>query len=224
MNFCQGSSSAIEVGTPCLPALGYHSVAANRGCSMCAQLPLPTLLGSVRPPPGLEAFGPSLPLLKQRTSLAQLKMDDSDSQESESCRSDCSTADTSDAVAFAGSQASKVQEPTFVIELEKALPSPVCGTPDCPSLGSAGHALGVCKPCDFQYRTSCRSGASCKFCHLCGPGESRRRKKQKQSMARSLKKSAAQQMQAQVFAPTMSVPPSRSSRLLLLQDLVPEAC
>jgi len=223
MNFCQGSSSGIEVGTPCLPALGYHSVIANRGCSMCAQLPLPTLLGAVRPPPGLEAFGPRH-LLKQRTSPAQPKMDDSDSQEGESCRSDCSTVDTSDAVAFADRQASKVEEPTFVIELEKALPSPVSGTPDCPSIGSAGHAFGVCKPCDFQHRTSCRSGASCKFCHLCGPAENRCRKKQKQSMARALKKSAAQQMQAQVFAPTTSVLPSRSSRLLLLQDLVPEAC
>lgn len=30
-----------------------------------------------------------------------------------------------------------------------------------PSLGSATHALGICKPCDFQHRTSCRHLVGC---------------------------------------------------------------
>eukprot|EP00438_Fugacium_kawagutii_P007198 Skav206552 [mRNA] locus=scaffold547:95118:96060:- [translate_table: standard] len=58
-----------------------------------------------------------------------------------------------------------------------------------PSLGSATHHLGICKPCDFQHRTSCRhwgwAGFKCQFCHLCPPGENRRRKKQKQVRNRS---------------------------------------
>mmetsp|Transcript_15830 Transcript_15830/g.32082 ORF Transcript_15830/g.32082 Transcript_15830/m.32082 type:complete len:238 (+) Transcript_15830:95-808(+) len=52
--------------------------------------------------------------------------------------------------------------------------------PTCPSVGSLGHGAGLCKPCDFTYRNGgCREGAACKFCHLCGPEVSRRRKKER---------------------------------------------
>merc|ERR1712211_96285 len=79
---------------------------------------------------------------------------------------------------------------TREIDLDSAIPGPACGSPGCPSVGSAGHHLGLCKPCDFMYRTNCRAGASCKFCHLCPPGEIRNRKKQKKAM-----KSAAVMLQ-----------------------------
>mmetsp|Transcript_102303 Transcript_102303/g.318668 ORF Transcript_102303/g.318668 Transcript_102303/m.318668 type:complete len:91 (+) Transcript_102303:4-276(+) len=66
----------------------------------------------------------------------------------------------------------------------KVLEAPQYGTRECPSVGSALHSLGMCKPCDFVHRRTCRTGAACKFCHLCGPSESRRRKKEEQRAKR----------------------------------------
>jgi len=38
---------------------------------------------------------------------------------------------------------------------------------ESPSLGSAGHAEGTCRPCAFARSTSgCKFGAACNFCHL----------------------------------------------------------
>jgi len=42
-----------------------------------------------------------------------------------------------------------------------------------PSLGSASHSLGTCKPCAFVSR-GCRAGADCVFCHLCPPSDRKR--------------------------------------------------
>lgn len=61
------------------------------------------------------------------------------------------------------------------------------GKPGVPSAGSAQHHLGLCKPCDFVYRGSCREGTSCKFCHLCGPDETQRRKKEKKRLFRAMR-------------------------------------
>ncbi|CAE7457825.1 drp35 [Symbiodinium pilosum] len=54
-------------------------------------------------------------------------------------------------------------------------------TVPCPSIGSSKHYLGLCKPCDFKCRSSCRFGYQCSFCHICGPAQSRQWKKQKKS-------------------------------------------
>eukprot|EP00418_Pyrodinium_bahamense_P031145 CAMPEP_0179132908 /NCGR_PEP_ID=MMETSP0796-20121207/63185_1 /TAXON_ID=73915 /ORGANISM="Pyrodinium bahamense, Strain pbaha01" /LENGTH=178 /DNA_ID=CAMNT_0020831859 /DNA_START=72 /DNA_END=609 /DNA_ORIENTATION=+ len=41
-----------------------------------------------------------------------------------------------------------------------------------PSVGSAGHYTGRCKPCAFVHtEKSCLMATDCKFCHLCAPGE-----------------------------------------------------
>lgn len=79
-------------------------------------------------------------------------------------------------------------KPTVVLQLADCVSQTQFGTPDCPSLGSAGHGAGLCKPCDFFHRNSCRTGAACKFCHLCGPDENKRRKKQKQGIVRAMKR------------------------------------
>jgi hypothetical protein len=47
------------------------------------------------------------------------------------------------------------------------------------SAGSIGHEAGTCKPCAFVWKDGCASGANCQFCHLCPPGEVKRRKKDK---------------------------------------------
>jgi len=53
---------------------------------------------------------------------------------------------------------------------------------DLPSVGSAGHASRTCTPCAFVHKGVCQSGALCSFCHLCGPDEKRRRKKDRKGM------------------------------------------
>jgi len=48
------------------------------------------------------------------------------------------------------------------------------------SRGSALHESGKCKPCAFVNRpVGCVDGASCAFCHLCVPGEKKRRQRSK---------------------------------------------
>jgi hypothetical protein len=54
------------------------------------------------------------------------------------------------------------------------------------SIGSAAHETGTCKPCAFLWKDlkkpGCQNGRECVFCHLCPPGEVKRRKKEKMFM------------------------------------------
>lgn len=65
------------------------------------------------------------------------------------------------------------------LKLEDAIAAPKLGSAALPTVGSAFHNLGTCKPCAFAFAGRCQSGVDCKFCHLCGPGEKSRRKKEK---------------------------------------------
>lgn len=53
----------------------------------------------------------------------------------------------------------------------------VASSLELPTKGSALHRAGTCKPCAFVFKGGCQSGVDCKFCHLCQPGEKKRRKK-----------------------------------------------
>lgn len=53
-----------------------------------------------------------------------------------------------------------------------------------PSLGSALHAGGNCKPCSFVHKAGCGKGSQCPFCHLCDPTEKKRREKIKKEQLR----------------------------------------
>jgi hypothetical protein len=59
------------------------------------------------------------------------------------------------------------------------------------SIGSAAHEIGECKPCAFLWKDpqqpGCQNGRECVFCHLCPPGEVKRRKKQKLFMRKVAK-------------------------------------
>jgi len=48
----------------------------------------------------------------------------------------------------------------------------------------AAHAVGQCRPCVWVHKEAggCRNGDRCKYCHLCPPGEVKRRKRQKRLM------------------------------------------
>jgi len=52
------------------------------------------------------------------------------------------------------------------------------------------HGLGMCKPCAFLHSKGCQNGPACKFCHLCGPEEIKRRRQGKLNMLREAKKFA----------------------------------
>lgn len=70
---------------------------------------------------------------------------------------------------FAGSAAAQTVSPPHPLAAERAVPS----------VGSALHASRQCKPCGFFYSKGCDNGAACTFCHVCPPGEKRRRQKEK---------------------------------------------
>jgi hypothetical protein len=55
------------------------------------------------------------------------------------------------------------------------------GSPELPSAGSAGHYAGQCKPCVHFWKTGCRNGTECPFCHLCDENEVKRRQGKKAS-------------------------------------------
>lgn len=61
---------------------------------------------------------------------------------------------------------------------------PAPGSEELPSVGSAGHAWGECKPCAFLHTKGCENGALCQFCHICEPGEKRRRQKERKQARR----------------------------------------
>lgn len=51
---------------------------------------------------------------------------------------------------------------------------------------SSRHCLGQCKPCAFAWKPEgCQSGAECKFCHFCPPGEKQRRKRVLRTLQRT---------------------------------------
>lgn len=73
-----------------------------------------------------------------------------------------------------------------VIEDQKADLSVVHTTSDEPSVGSAQHRSGRCKPCAFFHTKGCQNGKACLFCHLCPPGEKARRKRLRERMCEKL--------------------------------------
>lgn len=55
-----------------------------------------------------------------------------------------------------------------------------------PSVGSSEHNSGGCQPCAYVWRAGgCENGTGCRFCHLCLPGEKRRRIKAGKAARRS---------------------------------------
>lgn len=55
------------------------------------------------------------------------------------------------------------------------------------STGSGKHGSRRCKPCAFVHtEAGCANGSACLFCHACGPGEKRRRQKEKWQRRRRL--------------------------------------
>merc|ERR1719428_822217 len=75
------------------------------------------------------------------------------------------------------------EEPTVVVELESVLGKW--------SVGSSGHHFGRCKPCAFFWKSGCKDGQACQFCHSCPGDEKKKRTKQKQAWRRAVKATRA---------------------------------
>jgi hypothetical protein len=95
---------------------------------------------------------------------------------------------------IAGGARVDASEPNATFETSDALLQP----PGIWSLGSAAHASGTCKPCAWMYKegeNGCRNGVQCEYCHLCPPGEVKKRKRDKliQRLARTIPKKSAEQ-------------------------------
>ncbi|CAK9071734.1 unnamed protein product [Durusdinium trenchii] len=147
-----------------------------------------------RPPPGLEDFGPRAVGLVRREAMTK---------ENDFLPSDASTTDTDSTSltsrwfgegAFSPTSLHPVASPSggfgaqnvgapknTALALHELLEESASPRDDCPSIGSASHSLGLCKPCDFKCRSSCRFGYECMFCHICGPAESRKWKKHRKN-------------------------------------------
>jgi len=77
-----------------------------------------------------------------------------------------------------------------VIRLADAVPPPELGTPALPSIGSLVHHSRQCKPCTFFHTRGCENKEDCKFCHLCGPGEKKKRLRAERGVKREVKAAA----------------------------------
>mmetsp|Transcript_62146 Transcript_62146/g.180204 ORF Transcript_62146/g.180204 Transcript_62146/m.180204 type:complete len:212 (-) Transcript_62146:313-948(-) len=77
---------------------------------------------------------------------------------------------------------SQGKAPVLQLSLDDAVSRPMSGTSACPTVGSAGHWLGVCRPCEYVHRGLCTNGAACKYCHVCGPEVCKQLRKEKRLM------------------------------------------
>lgn len=75
------------------------------------------------------------------------------------------------------------------------LPPGLLGSPELPTIGSANHDLGRCKPCAFVHKEGCATGVKCQFCHLCESGEKKRRKKERKEARKAAREANALQPQ-----------------------------
>jgi len=90
------------------------------------------------------------------------------------------------------------------------------------SLGSRDHALGRCRPCAWMYKSEagCRNGRKCEYCHICPPGELKRRKKAKMQMR--LTTASRQKTQNDEVNDMVSTTPSHTlTRAIVAKDMEP---
>uniref|UniRef100_A0A7S1RMK2 C3H1-type domain-containing protein n=1 Tax=Alexandrium catenella TaxID=2925 RepID=A0A7S1RMK2_ALECA len=165
------------------------------------RLPLPPGL-CIRPPPGLSlAPPPGLELVNAEA----IGMDKCGKWSSE-----CSTVDPLEVTSIPSSAVTPRERspspPEYVnplwqpgciyipgtVLMQAATLGPGASVPPppepLPSVGSASHYLGLCKSCDFTARSGgCREGASCKFCHICSPEVSQKRRKDRKKLLSAMK-------------------------------------
>jgi len=93
----------------------------------------------------------------------------------------------------AGKVAELTPQVPAVLELAGMLDTtPMLGSPEMPTVGSAQHHLGECKPCAFFWKPAgCSNGVDCVYCHLCDAHEKKRRQKEKKALIKAQIQSSA---------------------------------
>jgi len=126
-----------------------------------------------------------------------------ESSEEPSCRRErCGTADSLGSISTLASgrgrctsqgsfaSSSTWEEPSATSVPDAALP--VRAVRGEWSVGAEGHAVQQCKPCAFlDSRKGCLQGSACMYCHLCEPGEKKRRQREKKSSLRAQQRQMA---------------------------------
>lgn len=87
--------------------------------------------------------------------------------------------------------------------LEGPPAAPAAGFPSLPTLGSAGHIEGSCKPCAFVHKQGCERGVSCPFCHLCDASQITLRRKEKRAALAAKKRGCKS---GSAMSPTLAYP------------------
>jgi len=170
----------------------------TRSASECGSLLPRTML---KPPPGLPEPMVVPPLaVTPVMNVASPENDASGSEAGES--SCCSTASLLTAVSaspvaltFQKKLGDPLLEdtvspkPRLLLNLEAAVPEAfVLGSAERPTVGSSRHHLGLCSPCAHAFsKHGCLSGVSCKFCHLCEPGELKRKQKERRAFRNAIR-------------------------------------
>lgn len=80
-----------------------------------------------------------------------------------------------------------------------------CLDPSC-SVGSLLHKAQLCKPCAwYHHPKGCQRAGACEFCHMCPPGEIKRRKKEKTLLIRKRKEGGREEAEPSFSHPDPGV-------------------
>jgi len=107
----------------------------------------------------------------------------------------------------------------FGVPKPPPLPSGELGSDDMPTVGSLLHRGGHCEPCGFFHTKGCVNGARCAFCHLCSPGEVKRRRKEKMMKLREEREAALAAAEKEVETLEIAEPNSLLDKLRTLGEL-----
>lgn len=121
---------------------------------------------------------------------------------------DASEQDTQAQVVISTSASATVPQKQVLL-LGDVLKQPELGSAELPTVGSANHRFGGCKPCAFAHTKGCENGVNCQFCHLCEPGEKKRRQKQRVARQPDLGQEVQPAVSPVVCRPMMSPVVSR---------------
>jgi hypothetical protein len=150
-------------------------------------------LESLAAPPVAPAATNVVPEIPQWTAMDELMKVKSSSMHKESFACDVSTAVSTDEDQALTTPPSGLSddEDEAQKDTSASLKISLTDTLGLWSVGSAAHEIGTCKPCAFLWKDlkqpGCQNGRDCVFCHLCPPGEVKRRKKTKMFMRKVAK-------------------------------------
>jgi hypothetical protein len=186
MNHCRVPSVVSSLSTCCLSdGEGTDSVQSPQsppwggnifGADSFSVTVKKTFIHATSPPNELEGFAE-----KRRACSAPASRQQSPSPNHISTENDPAAPDRfSSLVTFDKVEESDVQAPVWDCSQDDVHLYRMFAQPSgLPSVGSAKHEYGTCKPCAFLHTKGCASGFDCEFCHMCEAGAVKQRKKQK---------------------------------------------